>query len=96
MTSRKLDKIISETVRKTLINESMFPTDNEGNIISQKKNVYNHWKILTEFVKNLENRMNITWRDKRGNISNQDVDDILEYIDMSLDNLYDILKLYGK
>lgn len=96
MTSRKLDKIIRESVRKTLINESMFPTDNEGNMISQKKNVYNHWKILTEFVKNLENRMNITWRDKRGNISKQDVDDILEYIDMSLNNLYDILKLYGK
>ena len=96
MTSRKLDKVIRETVRKTLINESMFPTDNEGNIISQKKNVYNHWKILTEFVKNLENRMNITWRDKRGNISKQDVDDMLDYLDISIESLHDIFKLYGK
>lgn len=96
MTSRNLNKIIRESVRKTLIKESMLPTDNEGNMVSQKKNTYNHWKILNEFVKNVENRMNITWRDKRGNISNQDVDDVLEYIDMSLDSLYDILKLYGK
>ena len=40
--------------------------------------------------------MNITWKDKKGNISNQDVDDILEYLDISMDNLHDIFKLYQK
>lgn len=96
MTSRNLDKIITQSVRKSLIKEGLYPTDNDGNIISKKKNPYNYWNILTEFVNNLNYRMNITWKAKKGNISNQDVNDILEYLDISMDNLHDIFKLYQK
>ena len=73
------DRIIRESVRKDLMETDIVP----DNGISST----NQWKMIYCLMDNVKTKMDADWQGCRGNISNQDVDNIVEYINMSLDNI---------
>ena len=82
-----LQKIIKESVRKTLLEMELVPTDNQGNANFVNRQSVNVWRMIYSLMDNVKTSMDLTYQGKNGKISNQDVDTIIEYIYMSLKNI---------
>ena len=82
-----LQKIIKESVRKTLLEMELVPTDNQGNANLVNRQSVNAWKMIYSLMDNVKTSMDLTYQGKNEKISNQDVDTIIDYIYMSLKNI---------
>lgn len=84
---KNFNKIISENIRKTLLEMDLVPTDKQGNSNIVQKQSLNAWRMIYRLMDNVKTSMDSTYQGKRGGISNQDVDGIIDYIYNSLQNI---------
>lgn len=84
---KNLNEIISESIRKTLLEMDIVPTDEEGNANLVQKQAVNAWRMIYRLMDNVKIFMDSTYQGKGGGISNQDVDGIIDYIYNSLQNI---------
>lgn len=82
-----LNNIISESVRKTLLEMDLVPTDKLGNVNLVSRQSVNAWRMIYRLMDNVKTSMDSTYQGKNGKITNQDVDDVIDYIYMSLKNI---------
>ncbi len=85
--SKNINKIIQESVRNVLLEMDLVPTDGQGNANLVQKQVVNAWRMIYRLMDNVKTSMNTTYQGKRGVISNQDIDGIIDYIYNSLQNI---------
>ena len=78
----KIDRIIRESVNKVLM-ETDIVLDN-GMV---RNNFLNQWRMIYNLLANIKTSMDATYQDNGGRITKQHVDSIVEYINMSLDNI---------
>ena len=82
-----LKKIISESVRKTLLEMDLVPTDDQGNTNLISRQSINAWRMIYNLMDNVKTSMDSTYQGNNGKITNKDVDGIIDYIYMSLQNI---------
>lgn len=68
----------------SLINTS---TDNQSNIITEKLQPLNYWRMIYRLMDNVKTAMDATAQDKQSNISMKDVQNIIQYINTSINNI---------
>lgn len=86
---KNIDKIISESVKKTLIEMDIVPLDKNGDVNLTKNQTINAWRMIFNLMDNVKLAMKYEWEGKRGKISKNDVNRICNYINIQLN---DILK----
>lgn len=86
---KKLDNIIQESVKKTLSEMDLIPTNQQGYANLVKRQSVNAWRMIYRLMDNVKVKMDNDYTAKNGNISNKDVDYIIDYI-------YDALKSITK
>jgi len=95
--NRNINKIIQENVRKTLLEMDLVPTDEKGNA-NLVQNQVNAWRMIYRLMDNVKTSMDATVKGKKrydhygkytpsDSISNQDVDNIIDYIYNALQNI---------
>lgn len=84
---KNINKIIQESIRKVLCEMDLVPTDGQGNANLVQKQAVNAWRMIYSLMDNVKTLMNTTYQGKRGVISNQDIDGIIDYIYNSLQNI---------
>lgn len=83
----KLRKIIKESVRKTLLEMDLVPTDRNGEPNLVRRQSVNAWKMLYSLMDNVKIKMKSDYEACGGKVSNQTVNDTIEYINMSINNI---------
>ena len=78
----KIDRIIRESVNKVLTETDIVP---DNGIV--RNNFLNQWRMIYNLLANIKTSMDATYQDNGGRITKQHVDSIVEYINMSLDNI---------
>ena len=79
---KKIDRIIRESVRKVLMETDIVP---DNGIV--RNSFMNQWRMIYNLLANIKTSMDATYQDNGGRITKQYVDNIVEYINMSLDNI---------
>lgn len=70
------------------INEmDLVPLDKNGEPNVSKKPSLNAWRMILELLKSTKQIMDTTYENKRGNIGVNDVNEIIDYIRVSLQNV---------
>ena len=98
MMSKNINKIIQESVRKTLLEMDLVPTDKQGNANIVQNQAANAWRMIYSLMDNVKTSMNATIEGKKkydhygkltssNPITNQDVDSIIDYIYNALQNI---------
>lgn len=82
-----LNNIIRENIRRALLEMDLVPTDSQGNSILVKKRSSNAWKMIYRLMDNVKTSMDYTYKDKSGNITRQDVYDIVDYINNGIQGI---------
>ena len=82
-----INKIMQESVRNVLSEMDLVPTNGQGNANLVQKQTINAWRMIYILMDNVKTLMDSTYQGKRGVISNQDVDGIIDYIYNSLQNI---------
>lgn len=82
-----LNNIIRENIRRALLEMDLVPTDSQGNSILEKKRSSNAWKMIYRLMDNVKTSMDYTYKDKSGNITRQDVYDIVDYINNGIQGI---------
>lgn len=78
----KIDRIIKESIKKVLVETDIVP---DNGIV--KNNFVNQWRMIYNLLANIKTSMDATYQDNGGRITKQHVDDIIEYINMSIENI---------
>lgn len=78
----KINRIIKESIAKILMETDIVP--NNGIV---RNNFMNQWRMIYNLLANIKTSMDATYKDNNGRITKQHVDDIVEYINMSLNNI---------
>lgn len=83
----KLREIIEESVRNVLSEMDLAPTDrnDEPNLVIRQS--VNAWKMLFLLMDNVKVKMKSDYEACGGKVSNQMVNDTIEYINMSINNI---------
>ena len=84
---KKIQKIINESIRRTLLEMDLVPTDNKGEVNLTRNKALNYWKMIYNLMDNVKNVMDNTYQGKKSAISMKDVNKIIEYINMSIQNI---------
>ena len=77
---RNINTIIEECVKKVLSEMDLVPTDNQGNANLIRKQSINAWRMIYRLMDNVKTKMDADWQNNGGNISNQNVDQVIDYI----------------
>ena len=83
----RINKIIQESVRKVLHEMDLVPTDAQGNANLVRRQSINAWKMIYRLMDNVKTKMDADWQNCSGNISNQNVDQVIDYIYNALRNI---------
>lgn len=83
----RINKIIQESVRNVLSEMDLVPTDKQGDANLIRKQSINAWRMIYRLMDNVKTKMDADWQGCGGNISNQDVDQVIDYIYSSLKNI---------
>ena len=78
----KIDRIIKESIKKILVETDIVP---DNGIV--RNNFLNQWRMIYNLLANIKTSMDATYQDNGGRITKQHVDDIIEYINMSIENI---------
>lgn len=81
----KIDMIVNESIKKVLNEADIVP--NNGIV---RNRFVNQWRMIYNLLANIKESMDATNRDNGGRITKQHVDNIVEYINMSLNNILGI------
>ena len=74
-------------VQLFVLEMDIIQTDNQGNTNCDNRQSINAWRMIYRLMDNVKVSMNAIWNDKNGQIINKDVDDIIDYFNMSLQNI---------
>lgn len=96
--SKNINKIIRESVRNVLLEMDLVPTDEQGDANLVQKQAVNAWRMIYRLMDNVKTSMDATIQGKKkydhygrntssNSITNQDVDNIIDYIYNSLQNI---------
>ena len=85
--AKNLDSIIQESVKRTLLEMDLVPVNQQGEANLVKKQSVNAWRMIYRLMDNVKSIMNNDYKAKNGNISNKDVDYIIDYIYDALKNI---------
>ena len=77
---RNINTIIEECVKKVLSEMDLVPTDNQGNANLIRKQSINAWRMIYRLMDNVKTKMDADWQNNGGNISNQNVDQVIDCI----------------
>lgn len=78
----ELDKIIRESIKKVIAEQDLVP---DNGIVRNK--FINQWKMLRNLWPNVMQSMDYTFKDNKGRITKQHIDNIVEYVNMSINNI---------
>lgn len=78
----KIDRIIKESIKKILVETDIVP---DNGIV--RNNFLNQWRMIYNLLANIKTSMDATYQDNGGRITKQHVDNIIEYINMSIENI---------
>ena len=84
---KKIQKIISESIKRSLLEMDLVPTNNQGEANLTRNNALNYWRMIYRLMDNVKTAMDHTYQNKRSAISMNDVNEIIEYINMSIQNI---------
>ena len=84
---KTLNELIRESVRKALFEMDIVPTDKNGEVNLVKNQSVNAWRMIYRLMGNVKQSMNYTYQGKQGKISSNDIDNIIDYIYNSLQNI---------
>lgn len=82
-----IDKLIQESVRETLLEMDIVPLDRQGEANLVRNQAVNAWRMLYRLMDNVKVVMDNDYKAKKGNISNKDVDYVIDYIYNSVQNV---------
>lgn len=82
-----LTKIIKESANRTLLEMDIVPIDSNGNANLVQRQSINAWRMIYRLMDNVKMSMDASNQDKNGQITNKDVDNIIDYIYNSLQNI---------
>ena len=85
--ARNIDGIIRESIRKTLVEMDIVPTDDKGETNLILNQAINAWRMIYRLMDNVKTVMDADWDGKQGNISKADVNNIINYIQDSLQGI---------
>lgn len=85
--NRNINTIIEECVKKVLSEMDLVPTDAQGDANLIRRQSVNAWRMIYRLMDNVKTKMDADWQGGGGNISNQDVDNIIDYIYNALQNI---------
>ena len=83
---QELHNIIKECVNN-ILSEDLVPTDKNGEVNLSLRQSVNAWKMIYNLMDNVKSKMDYDYQGKNGRISVKDVDNVIDYINMSLDNV---------
>lgn len=75
----KLRKIIEKSVRKKLLEMNLVPTDRTGDPNLVRRQSVNAWKMIYSLMDNVKTKMKGDYEACGGKVSNQTVNDTIEY-----------------
>lgn len=84
---KTLNELIRESVRKALFEMDIVPTDKNGEVNLVKNQSVNAWRMIYRLMGNVKQSMDYTYQGKQGKISSNDIDNIIDYIYNSLQNI---------
>ena len=95
---RNINTIIEESVKKVLSEMDLVPTDAQGEANLTRRQPVNAWKMIYRLMDNVKTSMDATIEGKKNYdhygkyassnlITNQDVDNIIDYIYNALQNI---------
>ena len=85
MNDYKLRKIIKETMTSVLVEVDSPDLVPQDGIL--RNSFMNQWRMLYNLLPNIKKSMDATYNDNNGRITKKNVNDIVEYIKMSIDNI---------
>ena len=96
--NKNINKIIQESVRKTLLEMDLVPTDRQENANLVQNQAVNAWRMIYNLMDNVKTSMDATIEGKKkydhygkytssNSVTNQDVDNIIDYIYNALQNI---------
>ena len=85
MNDYKLRKIIKETIISVLAEADSPDLVPQDGIL--RNPFMNQWRMLYNLLPNIKKSMDATYNDNNGRITKKNVNDIVEYIKMSIDNI---------
>lgn len=89
MKNSKLDRIIKESVDSVIAEMGLTSTENEDPRLV--KNEYsNAWKMIHGLMGKIKDMMVINYKNKKGRMTQSDIDELLEHINLSIDNILGI------
>jgi len=84
---KEFEDIIKESVRSVLYEMDIVPTNKHGETNLVKKQSINAWIMIYRLMDNIKVVMDNQYKSKNGNITNKDVDGIIDYLYNSLQNV---------
>jgi len=84
---KEFEDIIKESVRSVLYEMDIVPTNKHGETNLVKKQSINAWRMIYRLMDNIKVVMDNQYKSKNGNITNKDVDGIIDYLYNSLQNV---------
>lgn len=84
---KNFNKIIRESVKKALLEMNLVSTDRNGETNLVRNQSINAWRMIYSLMDNVKQSMDYTYKDKNGRISNQDVDNTIDYIYNSIESI---------
>ena len=84
---KNFQQIINESIKRTLLEMDLVPTDNQGETNLTRNKALNYWRMIYRLMDNVKTAMDSTYQGKGSAISMKDVNNIIEYINMSIKNI---------
>jgi len=78
--NRNINKIIEESVKKVLSEMDLVPTNPQGEANLVRRQSVNAWRMIYRLMDNVKVKMDNDYQAKGGNVTNQDVSEVIEII----------------
>ncbi len=85
--NRNINKIIEESVKKVLSEMDLVPTNPQGEANLVRRQSVNAWRMIYRLMDNVKVKMDNDYQAKGGNVTNQDVSEVIDYIYNAIRNI---------
>jgi len=85
--NRNINKIIEESEKKVLSEMDLVPTNPQGEANLVRGQSVNAWRMIYRLMDNVKVKMDNDYQAKGGNVTNQDVSEVIDYIYNAIRNI---------
>ncbi len=78
--NRNINTIIEESVKKVLSEMDLVSTNPQGEVNLVRRQSVNAWRMIYRLMDNVKVKMDNDYQARGGNVTNHDVDGVIDYI----------------